>query len=522
MLQWWQLWQVQIVHGTTLLLYMIGVLAACHALLTKRDPRSAFGWIVTCVGFPGFGALAYLLFGINRIQLRARSWRALAPSQHRFLQLKNDILQHLIARHLPFDVTAFQSLLMISNAVTQQPLVGGCNVTPLYNGDETYPRMLAAIANAKHSIYLSTYIFDRDTTGTAFAHALKAAADRGVEVRVLIDGVGNLYSWPTQYRLLKKLGINVALFLPFSLSSRAVHFNLRNHRKILAIDDEVGFTGGMNIGDRHLANRPDNPRRVCDIHFEVTGPIVRQLRQVFLIDWMFARGPKAQLTPSKPSAELRLHPSDEQALIAEYDAILHHFQEEPPSEKDKKHIKNNALCRGLVAGPNEDLEKLRWIVLGAFASARRNVRIMTPYFIPDAAFVSAINTAVLRGVNVEIILPQTNNLPFVHWASQGLLWELLQYNVPIYYQPGVFVHSKYLIVDDFFSLIGSANLDPRSLRLNFEFNVEVYDKALAATLSEHFDAVKVNSHRVTLQELDARPLPVKFRDAFAKLFSPYL
>ncbi len=147
---------------------------------------------------------------------------------------------------------------------------------------------------------------------------------------------------------------------------------------------------------------------------------------------------------------------------------------------------------------------------------------MTPYFIPERALISAINAASLRGVRVELLLPGRNNLPYVAWATRAYLWELLQYGTRIYYQPPPFVHSKCLLVDDHYALVGSANLDPRSLRLNFEFNLEAYDRRLVAELAAHFDLLRGAAREVTLAEVDARPLPLKLRDAFAKLFSPYL
>jgi cardiolipin synthase len=254
----------------------------------------------------------------------------------------------------------------------------------------------------------------------------------------------------------------------------------------LIVDGPAGFTGGMNIGDRHLAER-NNPRRVVDIHFRVEGPVVKQMQEAFLEDWQFTTG---EAIPEMGYPE----------GIAE----------------------SKAFCRGISAGPNEDFEKLTWIVIGALDCARRHVRIMTPYLIPDRALISAINAASLRGVTVEILLPGKNNLPYVAWATQAYLWELLRYGTLIYFQPPPFIHSKFLLVDDHYSLIGSANLDPRSLRLNFEFNLEVYDRELNASLARHFDDLRQQARGTSLEEVDGRSLPVKLRDTSAKIFSPYL
>jgi len=176
----------------------------------------------------------------------------------------------------------------------------------------------------------------------------------------------------------------------------------------------------------------------------------------------------------------------------------------------------------ITDGPNEDLGKLAMIITGTVALARHRVAIMTPYFLPPAELISALQAAILRGVDVSIILPQKSNQPLVHWASRNMLWELLQYGVHIYYQPPPFAHSKLLIIDEHYAHIGSANLDPRSLRLNFELVVEVFDQVFIKQMNEHFEQVKQTCREETLAGVDGRRLPVRIRDAIAWLFSPYL
>lgn len=469
------------------LMTLVGVVAGCHALLKKRDPRAALGWAAVCVGLPAVGWIAYLVFGVNRIQTRAQSWQEggrwkfsrFAPSKHQLFDWEQQLS--------PYDRATFLDLVKVSQHVTDLPLLSGNQVKVLHNGEEAYPAMLASIAKAKQWILLSTYIFESNKTGHEFIEALSAAQERGVKVRVLVDGVGTRYSKPRIQKLLQKNNIPHTLFLPLSFSPKSLHLNLRTHRKILVVDGTVGFTGGMNIGDRHLVKLKNNPRPTQDIHFQLHGPILHQLKEAFLLDWHFATQKDREET---------------------FDC--HHASV------------GEALCRGVIAGPNEDFEKLKWIVDGTFQAAKRHIRIMTPYFIPDRAMVAAILNAVLRGVSVEIILPKKNNLPYVQWASQALLEELIAYGVKVYYQPPPFAHSKFLLVDDFYALIGSANLDPRSLRLNFEFNVEVYDSELNDQLTDHFLKVREVSLPLTLTVLKKRPLAAKLRDAAAKVFSPYL
>ncbi len=469
-----------------LLLTVFSMFTAGHALLNKRDPRAGLIWLLLCFFVPGVGAALYWLLGVNRIRTRARDvqsrgeerpwpepsisyWHPRFAYDPIFLHENND------------------ALLSLADSVTRRPLTSGNRVEPMFNGEQAYPAMLEAINAAEREINLVTYIFGSGMTGRKFVAALEAAAARGVTVRVLIDALGERYSFPVVRRLIRDRRVKVLRFLPPSLFGRGIHCNLRNHRKLLIIDSRIGFTGGMNIADRHLAADVKNPRATADVHFHIEGPVVGQLQEAFWEDWSFASGESFQ-NPEYP----------------------------PPVENSK------AFCRGISAGPNEDYDKLRWILIGAFNSARRRIRIMTPYFIPERQLIAAINGAALRGVDVEIILPVKNNLPYVAWAARAYFWELLRRNIRIYYQPSPFAHSKLLLVDDHYSLVGSANLDPRSLRLNFEFNLEVFSRKLNDQLSDHFDVIREKSKQVTLAEVDQRPLTVKLADSFCKLFSPYL
>ena len=472
---------VDIVLGAIFL--VVAVLSAGHALLNKEDPRAALGWIAVCFALPVVGPLLYWLIGVNRIRTRARSWQTHGQGfPHVSARLAKPLTEPL-----PFRSKNFTTLLDLSDRITRRPLVAGNSVKPLFNGEMAYPAMLEAIQFARKRVWLSSYIFDNDRIGQEFAEALSEAAERGVDVRVLIDALGERYSFPPVRWRLRRSKARVARFLPPSLLGRGIYFNLRNHRKLLVVDDHIGFLGGMNIGTRHLAADENNPRRVIDLHFEVSGPVLVQMAEAFLEDWTFVTG---------------------QAPVG--------LEELLPEETGE------AFCRGISAGPNEDFEKLQWLIIGAISCAQRSVHIMTPYFIPSRPLVATLKATALRGVAVEIVLPSRNNLPYVAWASQAYQKELLQYGVRIFYQPAPFVHSKLLLIDDQYALLGSANLDPRSLRLNFEFNIEAYDKQLARELARHFAEARDGSREVTLDDVDARPLGKRLRDALFKLFSPYL
>jgi cardiolipin synthase len=451
--------------------------AAGHALLWKRDPRAALGWIVVSLTVPLVGPLFYFVFGINRIRTRAQTLQI--PGRPYDDEATPGSLRH----DLPAE---FSELAGIAGAVSRYELTAGNRIEVLHNGEQAYPAMLQAIDAASSHVFLSTYIFQTNRSGIDFINALDRATARGVDTRVLIDGVGELYSRPRASRLLAQRGVNVTRFLPPRLIPPMLHINLRNHRKILIADGRVAFTGGMNIGDRHLADRTDNPDRVIDTHFRIQGPVVGQLQQVFLDTWAFVARQQVQDFPSVDRES------------------------------------GTGMCRTIVEGPDEDLDKLLNVLLAAVSAAREQVAIMTPYFVPPTELVGALKGAALRGVEVSVVVPERNNLPFVHWASRNMLWELLQRGVRVYMQPPPFVHTKLLMVDRHYVQVGSANMDPRSLRLNFELVVEIYDRNFAASVDNHFDSVRRRSREITLEEVDNRPLPARVRDALAWLLTPYL
>ncbi|WP_174411190.1 cardiolipin synthase [Desulfovibrio psychrotolerans] len=470
------------------LTFIMAAAVAGHALVHKREPRAALGWVAVCLTFPIAGPLLYYVFGINRVRRSALKLREEALAQHVGREWLHGGPEPLVPVgaldefHIPPRYREFER---VGRSATGMPLCGGNCMEPLFNGEQAFPRMLQAIEQAQTCVYLSTYIMETGPQGRAFVDALARAVRRGVDVRVLIDGVGEKYSWPRASTLLRRQGVPVAIFLPPRLIPPQLSINLRNHRKVLVTDGLVGFTGGMNIGRRHLADN-DNPRRVTDVHFRFMGPVVAQLQGAFLEDWGVATG--------RYTAPLPIH----------------------------EQCEGDCLCRVITDGPDNPLDPMASVIIAVISTARRSVRIMTPYFLPSRDLMSALQSAVLRGVDVRIVLPGKNNLPFVHWATRNMLWELLQRGVRVFYQPPPFCHTKLLIVDGSYLHVGSANMDPRSLRLNFELTVEVLDVNMGRQMSRHFDRIQRASREVTLEEVDSRSLPVRLRDAFFWLFSPYM
>ena len=308
-----------------------------------------------------------------------------------------------------------------------------------------------------------------------------------METRVLIDDVDARFSRSSAVKPLRAAGVNVAVFNPPLIPARLHALNLRNHRKILVVDGGEGYTGGLNVDCRYW--RPEAPEQAFrDLHFRLRGPVVAHLMEVFADDWQF--------TTEEPLRGLKWFPR-----LAEQGAVL---------------------ARGIEAGPDESFERVRWAMIGGINAAQRSVRILTPYFLPDQSIITALDAAAMRGVEVDILIPETSDLPHVQWATFGQLWQVVQSGCRIWAKPGAFDHSKLMLVDGAWTLLGSANWDARSLRLNFEFNVECYSVELGAHLEGLVQARIAAARRLTLAQLNERGFAIKLRDNLARLFAPFL
>ena len=451
---------------------VLAVLTTIHVLLTKRDVASAVGWIALAWFAPFFGAASYALLGINRVRARARTAR---PERARLPGTPAPVPEpgHLRALTRGID------------RITRSPMAHGNAVTAYNNGDDAYPAMLGAIAQARHSIGLSSYIFRDDAWGGRFIDALIDAHARGVATRVLIDGIGGNWLTSPAYHRLRRAGVPSARFLHSSLPWRMPFLNLRSHKKILVIDGHTGFTGGLNIADENvLATHPRHP--VQDTHFRLAGPVVTQLATAFAQDWRFAHNEEL----SGPT-----------------------WFPEPTSP-------GQAPARVIESGPDEDIEKVEFAVLQAIACAEARILVMTPYFLPDERLVTALSLAAMRGVAVDVIVPARSNRVIVDWGTRANSGPLLKDGVRLWRSPAPFHHTKLMVVDDTWCLIGSANWDMRSFRLNFELCVELHDRTLAETLAT---LARANQHSpITETDLTTRPLPIRLRDAAARLLLPYL
>jgi cardiolipin synthase len=464
------------------ILHISAAFFACgHILLTKEDEKTAMAWIGIVLLSPIVGSVIYFLLGVNRMRRKAAQLRGFPP---RYRATYPDETAGSI--QLP-DISLLKQMHILGRRAGFEDFTVGNCIRPLMNGDEAYPAMLQAIAAARETVAMSTYIFDRDKAGLRFVKGLAEAKRRGVKVYVIVDGVGVRWSNPTVEGDLTEAGVKVARFLPTKF--RSFRFvNLRNHRKILLVDGQSAFVGGINIREGNLIEE-DPAKPVRDVHFLVQGPVISQINAVFEDDWRFAAQERISL---------------------------------PPWDGDGGRGVVPVFARAISEGPDNDRKNLQWLISGAIACAQERIRIATPYFLPNLTVINALQVAALRGIAVDIVVPEKSNVWGFAWAMSANFPRLLESGIRIFLNPPPFDHSKILLIDRAWCCIGSSNWDTRSFSLNFEINLECVDADLVAGLDMIFEAKRAASRMVCLDTVRSFGPAVRLRNNAARLFSPYL
>jgi len=446
-----------------------------HILLNKKSPARAGIWIILVWFIPVAGALLYWGFGDNRIARRAK----------RRLKAKRPDGTPDSSGRVPSNLIPLQ---VAGDRIAHNPLVPGNHIEVLENGDQAYPAMLAAIASARKSVAFLTYIFDSDEVCRHFTDVLCDAARRGVQVRLLVDGIGARGFGPVLRRRLSEAGGRMASFWRRGRWLRHPGINLRNHRKILVIDGETGFTGGINISARHVTQPGAPYPESFDLHFKLKGPVVGHLMETFTDDWELSTNE----TLTGPDWFPDLTPA------------------------------GNVLARGIPSGPDFSVGRLHDLLLAALRTARVSIDLMSPYFIPDEAIMASLRTSARSGVRVRVFIPSKADHRFMSWGARAYLRELIVCGVEVWEMGPSFNHSKLTVIDGEWLMMGSANLDPRSFRLNFEFNVEAYSRELAARVADYMDRQVAGARRINMNVLDKESAFIRVRNRFIALFSPFL
>lgn len=472
----------------TMLYTIINIIIAIDVLLDNRDPSSTVAWIMVLFLLPGVGIFLYLYIGRNH-----RKKKTFIKKRGEDYNILNRLLNQQVTftDYGEFFKNNFQDTkgkiipLLLKN--TRAPITVNNNVKVLQNGEDTFSEMLKDIENAKKHIHIEYYIIKDSEIGKEFQQLLIKKAQEGLEVRVIYDAVG---SWQLSKSFLKPMedaGVEIHVFLPVKLPFFGSRLNYRNHRKIIVIDGIIGFVGGLNIGDEYLGEN-EKMGFWRDTHLKIQGEAVYVLQGIFLADWYFV---------SKQSLD---HPK--------------YF---PPQGYCGENIIQIAS-----SGPDSYWASIHQAYFTAINSANERVYITTPYLVPDEGILLALKTAALRGVDVRLLLPIKADHKTVFWASKSHFMELLEAGVRIYLYGKGFVHGKVFVVDDNFTSIGTANLDIRSFKLNFEVNAFIYDKDVNDKVGMDFFYDLSVSEEVLIDEYKERPIQHKIKESIARVFSPIL
>lgn len=469
-------WLIAAVHG-------LGVVAAIHAVLTVRTAQGALAWGLSLFFMPYLTLLPYLVFGRSRFDAYVKARRQANTEMHHAIAAQDWrpwVEEAKAAQSAP----AYQQLLALQR-LSRLPCLAGNRVQLLIDGEAAFAAMFEAMARAQRVILLQFFIIRDDPLGRRLHGLLLERAAAGVQVYVLYDEIG-CHSLSRHYiDGLRAGGVDIHAFPTRGGLFNRFQLNFRNHRKVVVVDGEIGFLGGLNVGIEYLGQKPPlAPWR--DTHVEVSGPVVASLQEAFAEDWYWAchRLPPL-LLPSK--------------------------QDEP-----------GQLCQVVASGPADPQETCSLLFVEAIHAARERLWLSSPYFVPDESLFAALRLAVLRGVDVRLLLPARADHRVVYAASSLYAFEALRAGVRIFrYQPG-FMHQKVMLVDQQISAIGSANLDNRSFRLNFEISLLTFDaeftSQVAAMLEDDFSRSRelVNADRRNLHRLQQLGMRV------ARLISPIL
>ncbi len=475
---------------------VLGAVLTLDILLTKHRPVSAVLWLAVVWAFPYLGALGYLSFGVDRVR-RGASQREAAKALVARRAAAHPTLEKLAVDYShprPGRDPAYPAAHIFratDPAVRPNRVFRGNRVDLLVDGDAFYPSLSTAISEARSSVHLQTFIFGRDRIGRELLDLLVERARSGVECRLLYDRFGSTYAHLTRFfKSAAEAGVQIRSITQANPLKGRFQINLRNHRKIAVIDGRVGFVGGINIADINMSAY-NGGIAIRDYHVRVAGPAVSDLQLLFIEDWHFASG-----EPPERLFDLSYFPEQEAA--------------------------GEAVAQVVPGGPDLAGHGLADAIFGAIVAAESSISIVTPYFVPDEPIITALRYAALRGVRVRLVLPRKSNHWYTGYAARALYTPLLKSGVRIFERRGPFMHAKALIVDGVYAMIGSANLDFRSLHLNFESNLEVADTDFLTRIQGQVEEEIALSDEILLADHRARSLPRRLAENLCYLFQPML
>ena len=463
-----------------LYLYMI-VSAISVLLLENRNPVRSLSWVIVLVLLPIIGIVLYLLIGQNYRKQKIISKKSI---RHNTKLPKTEFHPEDFSEFI--GKTQFLNLINLLNKNSDAPAYGYNKIEVLADGEATFTSMFEAIEKAQDHIHIEFFIFGNDKISNQLRELLIDKARNGIRVRMIYDYLGSFDLSKRYLQSLRDAGVYVKPFLPLRLRLRRSKINFRNHRKLLIVDGKLGFTGGLNFADRYIFGNTLGKWRDTFVKFE--GAVVHGLQSLFLTDWYFVE--------RKLITDLKYYPEPE------------------------KYSEN--LVQIVSSGPDSDWESIMQGIASAIMSSGKYVYMHTPYFVPNDVILNAVSIAALSGIDVRLMIPTASDSKLSDACTFSYLGEILEAGVRVYQYKEGFLHSKAIVIDDFISIIGSANLDERSFNQNFEANAFIYDTETSVVLRQLFISDQDNCNEITLDDWNNRKRSQKLKESFARLFSPII
>ncbi|MCX2742599.1 cardiolipin synthase [Mangrovivirga sp. M17] len=456
-------------------------------ILEGKNPTKSISWMLIVLFLPLIGILLYLRYGRNFRKEKLFTAKSREDSNKIIEQVSDidlsgtDILAQ-DEKYFPFN-----KIMKLAAAANKAMLTKSNCTEILENGAATFPSMLEAIKGAKHHIHMCFYSFEEDDIGQDFIKILLEKAKEGIAIRCIFDGIGSWGLSKKTIRLLRNSGIEVEIFMPVRFPLLTTRLNYRNHRKILIVDGKVGFTGGLNIAERYSKIKKDTGFW-RDTHIKLTGEAATCLQSVFLQDWRFV-------------------------CNRVFDG--HEYFPKLRTESD-------TFVQITASGPDSREVAIMQAYFTAITTARDHIYISTPYFVPNEPIITALETAVLSGVKVVLLLPGMPDHKTLYYTSLNFASRLIYAGVEVYIYNKGFNHGKVLVVDGIFSSVGTANMDERSFEKNFEVNAFIYDEKVASTLSKNFKSDLEESEKIDPVAFKNRPTSQKILEGVCRMISPLM
>ncbi len=466
------------------------IFIATIVFFERKSSTSTIAWILVLTFTPYVGFFLYLMFGLSfrkRALIKKKKFADLQKKAYlkRISMKKNSIEEYAISHYS-------QSLVKYLENYGEALYFTNNKVQVFTDGKKLFEDIICEIEKAKKRVYMEYYIIKADLLGNKLFDALKKKSEQGVEVKILYDGIGSLGFPRKKIKELRKSGVKIesffSPFMPSFAANMAFRINFRNHRKIFLVDSTTVYTGGFNIGDEYVGE----DKRFGywrDTHLKIQGDAVTDVQKQFILDWEFTTNEKIEL-------------------------------------KENELVQRGCRCKSpmqiVASGPDLDYPVVKNGIIKMISNAKKNVYIQSPYFVPDESTLEVLKIAVMSGIDVNIILPNKPDHPFIYWASLSYISELLKLGANCYIYEGGFMHSKFVIVDDKVATVGTTNIDIRSFYLNFELNAFIYDELVIRKLKESFKEDLKYSHLLTQEEYEQRRLVVKFKESVARLLTPLL